>query len=266
MKLLRNVLIGAAIISGSCAPGPAVGPPPTTVQDRHPAFSRPLVSIEFDDGWASAYSVGLPVVRSFGWTPTQYIITDTAARNGNYGAGTYMTNAQIRDWVAQGGDIGAHTVDHADLATLTMPQIEAEMDDSKTYLTGLLGRPPTLFATPYCSANNDVKLMAKQYFQDMRNCDDPINTAAAWDPYNVHSISIENTTSLSDLATILAFTKALNGWTVLTWHQIGPPLLPSDNTYTSSVDDLRAAMQLVKDSGIKVVSSQQGLNESLGLG
>lgn len=267
-RKLIPILIAGFVLSGSCTASPpsgGSGPTTTSTPATHAPFSRPLVSFEFDDGWQSAYKYGLPVMKSFGFTPTMYIITDTAQHNADYGVGTYMTPAQIQDWVAQDGDIGAHTVDHADLTTLTLAQAQAEMVNSNAYLmNGLLGESPALFATPYCASNTMVTNLARQYYQGMRNCDDPTNKPESWDQYNIHSISIENSTTLTDIQAILADTIASNGWTVLAFHEVGTPIDPTDPTYTVSIAQLTAIAQAVKDSGVTVVSSQQGLNESIG--
>ena len=265
-RSLAGVAVLACLLLSSCTPGPSGtgGTTTTTTPGSHAPFSRPLVSIEFDDGWSSAYRNGLPVAKEFGFTPTEYIITDTAAHNDEYGTGTYMTPAQILDWVAQGGDIGDHTVTHPDLTALSPAAAQAEMSTSKAYLTTLLGRAPTLFATPYCASNATVDALASLQFEDLRNCDGPTNTAATWNRYDVHSLSVEDTTSVADIRSILATTRATNGWTVLTWHEIGTPIDPADPTYTTSVSQFRAELQAIADSGITVVSSQQALDEERG--
>ncbi len=265
-KLFPLLAAVIMIFAASCTPSPGGtdGTTTTTTPTAHAPFSRPLVSFEFDDGWQSAYKYGLPVMKSFGFKPTMYIITDTAENNADYGVGTYMTPAQIQDWVAQGGDIGVHTVDHTDLTTLTQAQAQAQLVNSNTYLTNLLGKAPSLFATPYCASNAMVTNLARQYYQGMRNCDDPTNKLESWDPYNIHSISIENGTTMAEIQGILADTIASNGWTVLAFHEVGTPINPADPTYSVSVAQLTAIAQAVKDSGVTVVSTQEALNESIG--
>ncbi len=241
---------------------PATTTTSTTIPVTHAPFSRPLVSIEFDDGYRSQFLLGLPVVQEFGYRPTNYIITDTVKNNASYGS-LYMTAAQVKSWAAV-GDIGSHTVTHHSLSGdtpdgkfLTAAQQRAELLDSKTYLTGLLGKAPTLFATPYCESDDAVTALAKQYYQDMRNCDDPTNTAESWDPYNVHSISIESSTTVAEIKAILANAKVSKGGVVLVFHDISTVA----GQYVTSVAKLRDILQAVKDSGIAVVSSQQMLNE-----
>lgn len=266
LAVLLTIAASACTTSPGGAPStttPTIPVTTPTIPTTHAPFSRPLVSVEFDDGWASAYKLGLPLANEFGFPTTQYIITDTAKNNASYGVGTYMTPAMITDWLAKGGDIGCHTQTHADLTTLTAAQAQVEMAGCKSYLGGF-GKTPTLFATPYCASDKTVTDLAKQLFQDMRNCDSPTNTADDFDRWNVHSISIENTTTVADVKAILADAKATNGWTVLTFHEVGTPIDPADPTYTTSVAQLRAIFQAIKDSGIAVVSTQAGLNESIG--
>jgi peptidoglycan/xylan/chitin deacetylase (PgdA/CDA1 family) len=193
---------------------PTVTPPPPTATTP---FSRPLVSIEFDDGWTSAYQYGLPLVESFGWRPTQYIITDTAVNNANYGNGTYMTPAQIQDWNRR-GDVGSHTVSHPSLPSLSTAMMTNELTLSKNYLDGILGEPTKLFVTPYCESNTNVVNVAKTLYQSLRNCQPITNTKANFDRYNLKSFIVLNSTTDAELTAALNAAKASNGWLILVWH------------------------------------------------
>ncbi len=238
------------------APLPAPVPPPSTGP-----FTKPLVSIEFDDGWTTAYNLGLPAVESFGWKPTQYIITDTAINNANYGNGTYMTPAQIVDWNKR-GDIGSHSVDHADIAKLSTTQMQAELKNSKSYLDGLLGEPTKLYASPYCSSSAAVVSTAQTLYQDVRNCDMGVNVAGTFNRWNLNSFIVLNTTTDTEIKNLLTQTKNSKGWLVLVWHEVAGD---AKNSWSVSQTTLKRQLQLVKDSGIEVVSTQSGLNTSLGL-
>lgn len=239
------------------SPVPTTPAPPATSQP----FSRPLVSIEFDDGWTTAYQYGLPLVESFGWRPMQYIITDTAINNANYGTGTYMTPAQIKDWNLR-GDIGSHTITHPSLPSLSLTQMTNELTASKSYLDGLLGEPTRLLATPYCESNATVVSVAKTLYQASRNCEAVANTKANFDRYNLNSFIVLNTTSDAELVAQLNAAKASNGWLTLVWHELAGD---NKNAWSVSPATLQRQLQLVKNSGITVVTTQQALNESLGL-
>lgn len=250
-------------LSGAGVPTPTTPPPtPTTPPPpTHQPFSRPLVSIEFDDGWNSAYQHGLPLVESFGWRPTQYIITDTAINNANYGNGTYMTPAQIKDWNKR-GDIGSHTISHPSLPGLGQAQMSSELTASKNYLDNLLGEPTRLLATPYCESSASVVSVAKTLYQSSRNCEPIANTKANFDRYNLNSFIVLNTTTDAEIISAINQAKASNGWLILVWHEVAGD---NKNAWSVSPATLQRQLQLVKNSGITVTTSQSALNESLGL-
>ncbi len=243
------------------APAPAPTPTPTPAPTPTPTgrFSRPLVSVEFDDGWGTAYRLGLPLVESFGWKPTQYIITDTAANNALYGAGTYMTPAEVADWNRR-GDIGSHSVNHPSVPSLTASKRQAELANSKAYLDSLLGEPTSLYASPYCESSAAVVTLAKTLYQDIRNCTPESNTAANFNRWDVRSFIVLNTTTDAELRSMLAQAKASNGWLVLVWHEVDGD---HKNSWSVSAATLKRQLQIVKDSGISVVPTQQALNASL---
>lgn len=237
-------------------------PPPTPTTPPTPVttpFSRPLVSIEFDDGWTSAYQYGLPAVESFGWKPTQYIITDTAKNNVNYGS-LYMTPAQIKDWNMR-GDIGSHSVDHSHIPTLSYDQIVAQLTQSKLYLDGLLSEPTNLYVSPYCESSAQVVAVAQTLYKSVRNCDSYINYKSSFNRWNLQSFIILNTTTDAEIVNALNAAKVNNGWLILVWHEVAG----DTSTYSVSTATLKRQLQLVKNSGIHVTTTQAALNESLGL-
>lgn len=59
-----------------------------------------------------------------------------------------MSPEQVREMLAQGMQIGAHTVSHPILANIPLPQAAHEMRSSRDYLMDLLGVPIALFAFP----------------------------------------------------------------------------------------------------------------------
>ncbi len=241
-------------------PSPTTPPTPTTPPPTPGTtpFSRPLVSIEFDDGWTSAYQYGLPAVESFGWKPTQYIITDTAINNANYGS-LYMTPNQIKDWNAR-GDIGSHSIDHSHIPALSYDQIVAQLTQSKSYLDSLLGEPTNLYVSPYCESSAQVVTVAQTLYKSVRNCDSYVNYKASFNRWNLQSFIILNTTTDAEIVAALNAAKANSGWLILVWHEVAG----DTSTYSVSSATLKRQLQLVKNSGIYVTTTQAALNESVG--
>ena len=85
----------------------------------------------------------LPVARR------EALVQEIHRRSGAHlPADLMLTSAQVRQMRHGGMQIGAHTVSHPILATLTADAARQEMADSKHHLERLLGEPVTLFAYP----------------------------------------------------------------------------------------------------------------------
>ena len=233
---------------------PIVTPPPPVFIN---GFSRPLISIDFDDGWRSAYATGFPLMNEFGFKGSAMIVTDTAQNPGKY-RNAYMTPAQIIDLQNQGHRIGSHSVSHADLTGLSSTQLSSEVINSKTYLENLLGRPINYFATPFCAYNSTVKSVVKQnYTIGMRNCDSKTNTKSNYDNFNVRSLPVLKSTTLQEIQAAISEAKSNNQWLVLMYHEVKN----STAAYSVTQATLRSHLQAIKDSGIAVLPSEDAIAE-----
>jgi peptidoglycan/xylan/chitin deacetylase (PgdA/CDA1 family) len=116
------------------------------IHDHGRLPSRSLV-LTFDDGYADFFSNAVPILQSYGFTATSFVIT------GRMGWGGYMTPSQIVAADNMGFTIGAHTVDHVALAAQVPARASWEIRQSKLTLETLLGHPVRDFAYPYGSFN-----------------------------------------------------------------------------------------------------------------
>ena len=83
--------------------------------------SKPII-LTFDDGYADAYTTALPILQQEGDTATFFIISSFV------GQPNYMTAEQIAQLKADGMEVGSHTVDHKDLATMSYSQAYYEIN------------------------------------------------------------------------------------------------------------------------------------------
>ena len=122
---------------------------------NHPGLpSRPIV-LTFDDGYADFFTAAVPILRSHGFTATNFVITGRMGRSG------FMTPNQVVAADGMGFTIGAHTVDHVALAAQPPARGAWEMRQSKLTLEELLGHPIVDFAYPYGSFNQYDMAQAK---------------------------------------------------------------------------------------------------------
>ncbi|MBI3943207.1 MAG: polysaccharide deacetylase family protein [Chloroflexi bacterium] len=109
-----------------------------------------LAVITFDDGWTSQYTEAFPVLQRYGFKATFFLVN-------NYLTGTvYMSKVQAQSLAAAGMEIGAHTLNHSKLTTVTLAELQRQLVSSKAGLERLTGLPVTVFAYPYGSYNTTV--------------------------------------------------------------------------------------------------------------
>jgi peptidoglycan/xylan/chitin deacetylase (PgdA/CDA1 family) len=215
------------------------------------------VSIDFDDGWTSAYQAGFSTMDEFGYKGTAGVVTDYTQNQALYNA-QYMTPAMVKNLDSRGHAIASHTLDHTSLISLPVADYTRQIRDSKSYLETLLGKPVNYLITPYCDNNPQVTAVAKTYYSiGVRNCDSNFNTRSTYDRYNVRSFPIFNTTTNQEIAIALDEAKTKNYWLVLMYHEVN-----NNNTqYSVTATQLRSQLQLIKDRGLTVKTSQDAIAE-----
>lgn len=250
-----------------------------SVQSPAPAAR---VSLTFDDGLASAYDKVAPILKSYGLTATDYVITGcvgmTKSPNKCHAntEAKYMTWQQIKDLQNKyGWEIGSHTATHPYLATkdasdgqpkvLSPAQVSQELASSKQTLAAN-GINARALSTPYGDYNNAVLAQIAKYYESHRGFADegmnywPNNDYLLYD-YRVQAgVSVKQVTDKIDQAI------ASNQWLILTMHDIKdkPSQNPDDYEYaTSQVSQIAKYIHGKQVLGkIKSVNVSQGLVKS----
>jgi peptidoglycan/xylan/chitin deacetylase (PgdA/CDA1 family) len=238
---------------------PVTNPGPVVVTDPT-KFARGLVSVEFDDGWVSAYNNALPIVDSLGIKTTQYIVTDFTTPE--Y-LSEYLSPAQIKDWRARGHFIGSHALSHPDLTTFDPAAVDLQLKNSKIYLSNLLGEQILGFVTPYCRSNAVVAEIAAKYYRYSRDCDEVIaedsylNAKNTITPYHLTSKIVEFGTTDVQIKQWMTLAQAQNKWLILVYHRIDN----SGGTWSMPTAEFQKHMTAVKNHGIKILPTMQAFDE-----
>jgi peptidoglycan/xylan/chitin deacetylase (PgdA/CDA1 family) len=217
-------------------------------------FSRPIASLTFDDGYASFYDNGLPLLQKYGFKSTDFIITGSVDTDP-----AYMTSTQVKGLYAAGNEIGSHTVTHPDLTTLSATKQDSELKNSQVFLQNLLGVPIKDFAAPYGAMNQQIYLDGDKYYQSLRGVEAGYNAKNNFNTNNLLVQNIVSTTTVADIQGWIAEAQATNTWLILVYHQVDPSTSAGlYNTYPADLDNQLAA---IKASGIAVETVSQALNE-----
>ena len=138
--------------------------------ERGPSLRQ--VSITFDDGFVSNWEKALPCMTEFGCRAINYLVADRIGQTSDWEAreggeaDPLMNESQIRDWLAAGHWIGAHTCTHPRLSLLSRKEAREEIFSGKKKLEDRFGTPVDHFAYPYGDYNETtVELVQEAGFQ-----------------------------------------------------------------------------------------------------
>src|SRR5215813_8079264 len=159
--LLLSVLLAgcaSAYVSSTNPNPPSSGPP-----------AEGVVSINFDDGYESAFEIGMPIVEQAGFKTTQFIVTKKVGTPG------YVTKGQILAMQNSGHEIGDHTRTHPNLTTLSPAQQKNEIFGAQQDLIEM-GVNPTSFAFPYGAHDDSTQaILSAAKFAAARTTDKGVN-------------------------------------------------------------------------------------------
>lgn len=150
------------------------------------ATGNPGYCLSFDDGFRNVFEHALPALQACGARAIQFIVAGLIGRSDEWDRAIgeppqpLMDAAQIREWLAAGHEIGAHTMTHPRLSQLPLDRARAEIVDSRRRLEDLFGRPVRHFCYPYGDFNPAVRdLVAEAGYESACTIQPGINRAGA---------------------------------------------------------------------------------------
>jgi peptidoglycan/xylan/chitin deacetylase (PgdA/CDA1 family) len=212
-----------------------------TQQPNPPGFSKPMISLTFDDGSAGFYTNAWPLIQADGLKTTQYIPTGTLGSDPDM-----MTPDQISTLARDGQEIGAHSVTHPYLTTVSDTQLQSELVGSKTALEAIPGvGTVTDFAYPY--GDYDARVIAAEQsagYLTGRSVEEGYNSRLDTQPFDLRVQNIlgptaatstqpvaTTGTTLTDFEGWVNYATAHNYWLVIVFHEVQPDKQP-DGTAT----------------------------------
>src|SRR5215475_3291679 len=246
MKFAQILLLPSLLLAGCSsaydANQPPLSGPPT----------EGVVSINFDDGYESAYEIGLPIVEHAGFKTTQFIITKLV------GTPTYVTMGQVLAMQNSGNEIGNHTRTHPNLAALTPAQQKDEIVGAEQDLINMGVTTPTSFAFPFGTHDDSTQsILIDAGFTAARTTDKGVNDENS-DPLLLKCwvIAPEGvTTDINAITQAIDDAQASGKWLILLFHRIdetGNPISVPHTLLQKTVDHL-------VEKKTKVVTVRQGL-------
>lgn len=144
------------------------------------------LAITFDDGFVSNLEAAVPVMREFGARAINFLVADRIGKSSDWEAAEggearpLMDDAQVRDWLAAGNWIGAHTCSHPRLSKIPRDLAREEIISGKKKLEDRFGLPIEHFAYPFGDYDDAVvELVREAGFKTGSTMDRGVNDRTA---------------------------------------------------------------------------------------
>jgi peptidoglycan/xylan/chitin deacetylase (PgdA/CDA1 family) len=127
-----------------------------------------VFGITLDDGYLNNLTHALPVLQRHGFSATCYVVSQLLGKSNVWDRevgipdSTLMSASQLREWIAGGQEVGAHTRHHVHLKQLALADSREEIALCKSELEGLVGAPVTHFCYPYGEFTAEHVAMARE--------------------------------------------------------------------------------------------------------
>jgi hypothetical protein len=140
-------------------------PPPPTPE---PTPEDKTVVLFFDDGWSSVLYTAKPILNQYGYSATVGVITSQIG----WDTGTEWAKLnpdEIRALNFGGFEIASHSTTHPFLSTLTTPEIQTELTQSKQTLEEILGTSINTFIVPNSDDTPQIDTQITSTYQYFRS-------------------------------------------------------------------------------------------------
>lgn len=114
-----------------------------------------VVGITFDDGYLNNLTSALPVLQRHGFSATCYVVSQRLGQTNDWDAAMgvaqapLMDAAHLREWLAAGQEIGAHSRQHLRLTAVTSSTAREEIALPKAELEHITGQGVRHFCYPF---------------------------------------------------------------------------------------------------------------------
>lgn len=187
-----------------------------SIRDNTMPLNSDAVIISFDDGYLSNYTIAYPLLKSYNYAATLFVVTEWVNQTDRVTVSNIMEMDQYRN--TDGNrliSIDSHTSSHpflkTDEGTFASPaayqaSLNAELGDSKNWIQTVTGQPTMWLALPYGDGANDSLIIqtAKNYgYSGIRTSVYGSFQISSMNLFVLPSLPILSTTNISDVKNYL---------------------------------------------------------------
>ncbi len=212
-----------------------------------------MVTLSFDDGFKTQYSVAKPILDKAGLKATFYITSGFLDDEFD----DYMTTSEMLAMQTAGYEIGGHTKNHIDLTTLTTPQVQDEVSGGRADLIAKGVKTVSSFAYPFGAYNDQaIQVVKDSGFTNARSVNSGFNDKNS-NPYLLMDQHLTSDVTVAQLKAWVDQAIAEKKWLIIEAHE---QQLLSDDIYSNSAQTLQGLVDYLKQKNVKVVTATEGYN------
>lgn len=214
-------------------------------------ITQGMFSVTFDDGWISQHTLGRSMLQTNNVRATFYLNVNPFG-----GYPSFMQTNHVWNLIADGHEIGSHTVSHANLVNASDSNLVYELAYCREFLTNTfaLGGVPS-FAAPYGEVDERVITAISNHYANHRGVEPGLNWRDT-DVLLLYGTDVNRNTQ-AQMLSLIDKAQANNAWIILVAHK----LVSGEATefYQYNVDDLAYLIQYAQSNGLENVTVVEGV-------
>lgn len=128
-----------------------------------------LIGLTFDDGYEDFLDTALPILEGLGFSATVFVVADMLGKEntwehpGEPRPRLRLLDAEgVRNVSEQGMEVGAHSLTHPRLPSLSVEALAHEVSESRRILSNIVNKPIAGFCYPYGDLDSGAVLAARR--------------------------------------------------------------------------------------------------------
>lgn len=127
------------------------------IAKKNPSHRR-TIAITFDDGYSGIHEYALPILSTYGYNATFYVIAEDFIQPPCVErAFPILKEKQVQALLESGWELGSHSVSHPRLTSLLQLNSHMEVSESRSILERRFGKKVLSFSYPYGDFNSSIK-------------------------------------------------------------------------------------------------------------
>lgn len=212
--------------------------------------TKALISITFDDGHISQFTLAKPVLDKYGYAATNFIIPDYV------GTDNYNTQDQVDIEADCGWDISGHH--QTNFHDLSPTERVAALKSIRSYLNSHGYKGSDIFAYPNGAEDPDINKIVRRFFSVARTIVDAPQSINYMDPLRISCRLVHNYDTPSTVQGWIDSAIANNEWLILCFHKITSP---ATNAIHYTPADFTTVIDYIATKGVPVLPMSEALNK-----